>query len=340
MKSIWLRAAFGAALLLSTTSFANAQSNGRLLFLNTTTGDCLLGGVDVGGYLHTPDNMIEDNTCPVSGLAGMTDLVPTSAGILAYQPSGGSGTVLLLDSLDFLYGHTKTLSAGWTNIVAFGNYLLFYKSPNIGAVLYVTSNGGTQQTQSISDFSRWSQITATDNYLFFYEESTGAFAVGTIIADAGTFYETDSGSGIATGYTVIASLGDDLLLYNPATGAYEIGSIYFTAGLKDFFDKRSSGKLAEGYHQAIRSGGYLLLYDGAVGTAAIGYISQAGTWVQTQKMTLPRWTSIVAAGTHILFYNSVSGNVQISYIAPNGTLANTSSQTIGTKFNRVVATRQ
>lgn len=332
----WLCGALTALTLAGMAISANAQSRGRLLFVNSNNGNFQTGGVDVGGYYHAAEANQNNPR-----LIGTTKLIETDSGILAYALNAGTTTTFLLDSLGSLFNETETkFDSDWFIITGIGNYLFFTNGTGSGAIVYISPNGTIHQTLSSTTLSAWSQVVATDNYLFFYNRTTGAFADGIITADGGTFFQEDGGTGVPTGFTLIASVGDNLLLYNAFTGAYETAGIYFVGNGKDFFDKRSSGTLPLNYAQAVSLDGRLLLYNSTNGATLIGNFSTTGILVVTEKVKKPGWTNVVASGEYLLFYNASSGAYEVDTIGTNGHIAQLSSGNIGAGYDLVTATKQ
>jgi hypothetical protein len=333
----WVCGALAGLALVGAAAPADAQSRGRLLFLDSTTGDFQTGSVDVAGYYHAAET-----NQSYSRLVGTTKLVATDSGILAYSLNVGTATTLLLDSLGNVYIEaTPTFDKDWLTIAAFGNYLFFNNGSGIGATVALNPNGGITQTWSSTKLSAWSQVTATDNYLFLYNVTTGAYAFGSILADGGIFYQEGSGTGGPPGATLIASVGDNLLLYNASTGAYETAGIYFAGGAgKDFFDKRSGGTLPLNYAQAAGLDGHILLYNPTNGATLIGNFGKTGEFVTTENAMKPGWTNVVAAGEYLLFYSSKSGRYQVYALSTNGHISKVSTGTIGGGYDLVTATRQ
>ena len=296
-----------------------AQSEGRLLFLNPSTGRAIFGGVDqVGKFAPAGGETFQ-------GLVGQDKLVPVDAGILTYDQNTGASSLFQIDGYAFpAVVSGLHFSSNWFLIRGFGNYLFFYNFGSDAAIVAIDPNGDDAQTDARTNLSTWSNITPTDNYLFFYQESTGVVVIGAI-TNIGKLVQL-SNTTAATGYTQIASVGDNVFLYNFNTGAYESGPILLTGTGKDRYQQTTMSKLAAGYAFFARSNEYLVMYNQKTGGMQIGYFNLAGTFVPTETTAVARgWTHLLSTGQFLTFYSFQTGDMQIGYIDHAGKWVTTQS---------------
>ncbi len=331
----WLRMLLVAMVLASAASVAQAQSIGRLLFLNPSTGATLVGGIDQLGQFHKYASGIR------TPLIGKSVLVPTADGILAYSPSA-DGQIVRIDGVGYpTFSNIINLSPGWKQIVSFGDHLFFYNGGNGGAIVVVNSNGSVLQTQTIPNLSVWSQIIPTNNYLTFYQKNTGNYAVA-VISYQEVLVSINYGT-IGKSYTLFGAVGDDTMPYDPTTGSYEIDAIKYSGNNSDNISVRSNGKILPGFNSVVESNGYLFWYNILNGRIVIGYIDKTlptgGVWKQTQSAIASiSWSSVLTAGQFILFYNKSSGSLAVGYISPQGQFVQTYAANIDPSYSSVAAT--
>lgn len=318
---------------------AHAQSVGRLLFLNeeSNNGGNLLGGVDEQGTFH----VFGSGTQP--GLAHQVITAVTGSGILCYDSINGGGSFVQLDGTGLPRFNTGIgLSAGWYTVTALGNHLFFYDAKHTGAIVAVNPDGSTTQTQTVTNLSPWTDIPATDNYLVFYNRTNGALATAAI-SNIERLAQTSTGSTIVNA-TLFASVGDDLMMYDPGTGNYAILQILYNGSRTDAVSAAATGVLPKGFNAVLRHDRALLFYNGESGASLIGTLSQSGpglaSWKKTQSLKLlAGWTSMTSAGQFLVFYNQLSGALSVGYINDAGKWTQTDYEAnIGLGYNAVGAT--
>jgi hypothetical protein len=329
------RSVFIILALIFCAATANAENEGRVLFTKSSDGSFIYGGIDQYG------DFAPLSSGKNSYFVGETALVATDSGVLSYSNLTGKGYFYLPDNILIRLANTVpfNLSPGWGIIQGQGNFLFFYDYGHTGAIVGTNFDGTIKQTYSTNSFSYWSHIIATDNYLFFYEYGTGQTATGAIL-QSGSFFQT-AATVRPTAYTVVASVGDNLLLYNGQSGAWESGYIALGQGYNSAYYPTQLGTLPLGYTLSARLNQYLLLYNPTTGAAVIGTFNRVGQYTLTEKTSLKNgWTNIVRCGQRLMFYNYFSGAAEIGYIDNNGAYQSTQTLSIGAGYGSVVSTKQ
>lgn len=246
----------------------------------------------------------------------------TDNGILCYDRINGGGAVVQLDGRGLPRFKTGIgLSADWASLTAIGSHVFFYDGNHTGAIVAINPSGSTTQTDTETNLSTWTNIVATDNYLVFYNSSTGVLA-SAVVSNIEQLQDTSTSSGIINA-SLFANIGDDLMLYDPGTGNYNIFQILYNGGLTDALTLGASGVIAKGFTQVARLGRSILFYNSDSGKTLIGTIDQSSLelaqWKQTQATKLLKgWSNIVTAGQFLVFYNEGSGALSVGYISTAG----------------------
>jgi hypothetical protein len=92
-----------------------------------------------------------------------------------------------------------------------------------------------------------------------YHAPDGVYAVATI-STIQKLAQTSNGS-IHKNGTLIGTMGDDIMLYNAATGAYEVATILCKGALHDSLLPSNIGEIGKGFQTVVRSNGHLLWYN-------------------------------------------------------------------------------
>lgn len=301
------RAFLGAiGLVCACAGGAAAQSTGRMVFLNPLTGDNVVGGVDEYGTWHTEAIGNEPS------LVGEYSLTATAAGVLAYDPVDGGGTIIHVDGRALPgFFRSINLSGNWQMVTGLDNFVFLYDTVKTGVLLQLNPDGSTTQQTTLTNLSPWTSITATDNYFFFYNAPNGAAVVATV-SNIEAFTQTFSNV-IASGYTLVGSVGDFVVPYNATTGWYEVDALIYDGSLSDYISSNQSfGTMPAGFKVVAKLNEYLAWYNPLNGTMLIGYIDRTpgniGKWTKTQQLNVNAgWTHILGLGNYLAFYNANNG---------------------------------
>lgn len=328
---------------------AHAEGSGRLFLVNPLNGTYISAGVDQYGDYNFK------SSGSYSYLVNAFKLISTPSAVVAYRPSIGGAAAFLIDGRGSatIAPFAASFSANWNIIKGFGNYLFFYgiSTTNVGAIVAVNPDGTFHQTFVSYAFSPWTDIEATDNYLFFYNNTTGATAVGTIGTDGGfTQSGTKTSPVLSPGYTLVTSVGDNILLYNYHTGAWESGSILYTGNAnQDGYSVRvkhvpgggNPNLLPKNFGESVSNNGHLMLYDSTTGQATIGHFDVFGAFTVDHNLTLPKYyTSLISCGQFLFFYGLGTGTFQTGYFTADGNFQSRQSGfTIGIEYYGVAATK-
>lgn len=348
--AVLLRAVWAAiALCCGMAGVARAEGNGRLFLVNPLNGTYISAGVDQYGDFDFK------GSGSYSYLVGAFELFATPSAVVAYRPGIGGAAAFLIDGRGSatIAPFAAGFSAHWSIIKGFGNYLFFYgiSGTPVGAIVAVNPDGTFHQTFSSYNFSTWTDVEATDNYLFFYNSSSGETAVGTIGAD-GAFTQsgTKASPYLPSGYTLVASIGDNILLYDYHTGNWESGSILYTGSSnQDSYVLRTrqvagssqSHVLPTNLFESVSNNGHLMLYSSTSGQGVIGHFDLFGAFTVDRTITLPRYyTSLISCGQYLFFYGLGTGTFQTGYFTADGNFQSRQSGfTIGIDYYGVAATK-
>jgi hypothetical protein len=319
---------------------ASAQGEARLLFVNVNTGHWVVGGVDELGQLH----LANGGTSPY--FVNKTDLVATASYMLSYSAS--DGTTMIVGGVNngqiAPVNTAYKFSTGWTALQSIGNYIFLYGADfgKAAAIVRTDPEDLLGQTFGANNFSQWSNVITTDNYILFYYNVNGALVTGHIGVGGG-FAQTQSIT-VSPAYTLAASVGDDVLLYNRVSGYWESGSILYTGlhGTDGYHQGNisTSPTLGLGYSAAVQLNGHLMLYDSATGGAAVGHFNRGGHFALDQKTTIQKYfTHVIRCGQYIFLYGYGTGLGQVATISPTGALSIVFSATLTAGFWNVAATR-
>lgn len=328
----------GAAVMTAAPG-AGAQTNGRLLLQNASAKTCLWGAVDEFGVFRTELAATSGSACVYGGVSTM---VPTDAGILAYDYFSGSTWAFRHDALgvgDSIAG--PGFSPIWKWAVPMGRFIMLYDGTHFGAVVSINSDLTIQQTDTLTNVSPWTQVISTDNYLFFYNSSTGVYAIA-VIDIGGAIGQTSNGTQ-PTGFTKVVSSRDALFFYNYNTGAYLYGTIVANpASRTDGLYAPINGTLPVHFTHFVALNSNLLCYNVITGTAKVLYLPNSGSPLTvTQTLNIGKfWNFVVAAGANIFLYNESTGATAVGQIDNKGHFLLIPSPTVASGFTNVVATRQ
>jgi hypothetical protein len=106
------------------------------------------------------------------------------------------------------------------------------------------------------------------------------------------------------------------LVYDSWTGRGEVMRVFQTGELS-----RAGKYMFSPGWDIVGTGDFLVFYSDENLSGAVGYITPAGTFVQTESFapwTMGWWTHIVATDNNVIFYNQSSGWAAIGYIDASG----------------------
>jgi hypothetical protein len=333
---------FAAAIALacSAASPAFAQGEGRLMFINPSTGAWASGGVDQLGAYHL------NSAGWSAAYIGRTDLFATNAAFMTTTYWNYTGVSLNLDNFGKPApgGSSFTAHMPIEQRASLGGFAFFYGA-NGSAEIYRTSvDGAATRTFATTSFSPWTNIVATDNYLLFYNYNNDVIATG-VITNAGGFQQTFAGS-VKNAYSSVASLGDNVLFYNPFTRQGEAGQImYAGANQTNPYVKRQDVVFDDVFSDFVKSKNYLLLYSSSTGNAETGHFTTGGYFVVDQRFHVGRgqfnagagYSTVIPCGPFLLFYDLSSGLAQVGEIRNDGSYAPTQYLTAGKGWALVAA---
>jgi hypothetical protein len=319
-------------------AMAQAQVAGRLFLLNTQTGAYLAGGIDVGGYFHSAPAGTRTT------LKGITNLTANNTSLVAYDSATGYSEFVVMDGYGNVKFNPQQFSAGANLVVGSASDLLFYygntSQGGTGSFLATEEGGYYLKTLVNTGLSPWSNVVQTDNYLCFYNYQTGLFDQTTLSpVTQGLLQDKSAVVTLPPSYGVISAVGDNLIMYNSGTGAYEVLGLFFVGTGNDFPDKRDSGTLKEYYGAILPTAGQVVFYGYGTGDALTATISQNGLLQQEKDITLPIYTAAVTTGPNVVFYNAVTGVLDVYYVTPAGVLTMRSTQNIGTGYTAVAVAK-
>ncbi|MGO9674754.1 MAG: hypothetical protein ACLPSF_11410 [Methylocella sp.] len=337
------------AVLCGVSTKAYAVGEGRLLFVNPTTGRVVGAGVDKNGNFHSAFDVV------IPSQKGKDTIIPTTSGFVLYSYYNGGAQAYLMDGDGSIRPGALSypFSKQWYDIISVGDFILFYNlngNQGIGAVVEANPDGSLLQTNTKTNLSPWTLIGHTNNYLFFYNKPNGLVVTATI-SSTGLLFQNTTAVNLRSGYTNFASVGDDILLWNVANGLWESGSITYDALPSN--DKYIAASVATtnslglvGFDEAVESNGHLLLYNSATGAAITGHFirpaqfgGQPGTFVKDQSFVLPKYfTNLVQCGQFLVFYGFGVGQLQVGYIDFAGKYQATQSFPMGAGLS-VAATK-
>lgn len=203
---------------------------------------------------------------------------------------------------------------------------LFFAAADSSGLSYrfhaeITADGTLTQTAAMTGLSPGSIFHVTDNYLLSYQPQSGNYSFDTLPSSAQNQGAFGGGGTTSSGYAVIASVGDQLMLYNPTTHAYETGvlqNIPYNGGpaIDSAYYRKSTGFLHYHYDLVVANNGHLIWYNQTTGDTLIGYFSQAHAWVATQALKLtPGLTQLLSLGQFVALYDTKLGTGPIGYIS-------------------------
>ena len=212
-----------------------------IFYYDRRTGAAMLGGVDATGH-HTVLKTFPQGYFGT----GWTHIVSHRGYLFFYNSLYGSAAIGTISPNGFRqYKQYAAFSfgLGWTHIVSTANGLFFYSQANgMGAVgtwqiSYSSPCDGCLQTVGDVSFKQlsgyqpgsfstgWTSIAGTNNGVLFYRKSDG-LQVMTDLDSSGRFTtRSNSLQYLKSGYTAIVAAGDDILLYNTATGDAALAAI-------------------------------------------------------------------------------------------------------------------
>ena len=320
-----------AAAILLLTANAPAQIAGRILFLNATNGEYLIGGVDPSGYFHSTPSA----TRPT--LVGTTILQANNTALVAYNRNTGYSELVAIDGFGNAAFHPQYFGSNWNTITGSGGDLLFYSgNGNQGGqgVIYALKQGATFDREIITtDLSPWTNIVQNDDYLLFYNQVTGLFDE-TILSPvySGLLQNAKSVATLPTGYSLMSAVNDNVILYNSGTGAFRVMSMYFVGNGNDFADARDTGTLEKYYGAILPTAGRVVFYSYGSGDVLVGHLSQSGQLDTDKKTRIPIYTDAFTSGQYVCFYSAESGELAVYSVSTGGTLTLRSSGKIGSGY--------
>ncbi|WP_395698170.1 hypothetical protein [Methylocella sp.] len=314
-----------------------ADGAGRMLFVNGGTGRVIVAGIDKNGYFQTSYDVT------TAAFVGTDSVIPTSAGAILYSYYGGGARAILLDGDGAINpGSSYNFSKQWYYSIGDGNHTLFYDlagNGGDGAVVASYPDGTLRQTFSSTSFTHWTLLGKTENFLFWYRSSDGLFVTGDINV-AGQLTQDTRAATTKTGYTNIAAVGDDILLWNVNSGAWESGAISFS-GTTSAYVATAGGSTNSlglaGVDVAAQTNGHLFLYASATGAALTGHFveplqsaGKPGLFLKDQSFTLGKYyTSALRCGQFLTLYGYGTGQIQVGYVGFDGKFQPTQGFTLG-----------
>ncbi|MFN7929798.1 MAG: M4 family metallopeptidase [Blastocatellia bacterium] len=271
-----------------------------------------------------------------------SNIVPVANYLLFYNTRTGLYAVAKVDQ----NGKMTTVNNGYiarnmTKVAATDKHVFFFseydRSGFAGTVN--TSSGAFSVTQSFGAgaFSPWTDIVDTKYGMFFYNRADGTVAVVNVQAN-GTLNQTDGKVRyLAAGYDQVVVQGEDVLLYNSATGAYVPGFVD-SRGKFDFMTLTSCGAtLPAGYKKIVAANNKLFFYNPNTGAGAVGFLIKISGKLspypyycagqlsiqKTYSTFATGWTHLVNTSNGLLFYNQNNRAGAVGRFASDGSFVQT-----------------
>jgi hypothetical protein len=320
-------AALAAVALIVGGTAAHADGPGQVMFINTATGATEGASIDPFGRLSGVVGNVLENS---QGLINKSVFVPTTDGILAYNPvSGGAVAIQQQPFLSGIVSGTIGASAGWVGIAAIDSHMLFIGN-GVLAVTSLNPNMSTTQTDTETGEPSWTNLLATQTCYMFYNNATGAIAAGETLTN-GLYNQDDTGNAGLTRASLFGVTGDLVMIDSPAQGAYKVLALNARANGTIFGCKIAAG--AGGafpgfFDHVVSIAGSLVWYNSSTGAFITGTlqtpISGIASWKQAATGTIGKgFNQVATAGRYAAFYNTTSGNLLVFGINATGGLVRT-----------------
>ena len=277
----------------------------NILFYNETTGEGLVGKVNLAGFQQTK-KFEAGRFAP--GWTHVANVDSINA-ILFYKSDTGDAALGTLDRGNFTTTQTyNNFTPGWTNIQYVGlerNHALFYKSDNGAAALGFAPTAKKYRKGDLSP--RWTHIVWNRAGTLFYATNlgSGAIAVPIVSGSPGPFAEpndlkttqTFRTGDFTTDWTHVAATRSHVFFYNRSDGTAAIG----TLSPSNFETRKqyAAGKFSPQWTHVVSAGeDMLLFYNSNTGSGAIGEIrgDEFRTTTSLGAGSLPRgFTNVVCS---------------------------------------------